>query len=140
MACTVTQADLGKLAASLDPEVAELYIASATSIVLGPTASQQAQYVAWLRCDVDPCQAIKLLAQHLIAADPKSGAGDKDVVSKSLRDASKTYANVSSTAGVFGDSVYGRMFALLLSKFELCQAARTSVPFSLYGGGCGCGS
>lgn len=137
MACTITQADLGALAEGLDPDVADLYIKTATEIVLGPTACQGEVQLKWLRCCVDPCRAIKLMAQHLIATDPESGAGEKDVLSERVGDVATTYANATSSAGIFGDSTYGRMFSLLLAQYERCQASRRTLPFAV-GGSCGC--
>lgn len=136
MACNITQADLGALAANLDSEVAEAFIATATSIVLGPEDCQAEKHLAWLNCCVDACTAIKLLAQHLIAADPTSGAGSKDVISKSLGDASVTYANVSSSSGLLTDTVYGRLLSMLLAQFEQCRGARSTFPLAV--GGCSC--
>jgi hypothetical protein len=137
MACTITQADLGPQFEDVAAGIAALFIDTATVIVLGPLACQADKYAAWLGCCVDPCMAIKLLAQHLIASDPDSGAGSADVTSERVGDVAVAYSSATSSSGAFGGTIYGRTFAMLLGKYEQCRAGRqhTGTAFS---GKCGC--
>lgn len=137
MACSITQADLGPVAEALTPEAAQFYIDAATVIVLGPVECQVENQLAWLGCCVDPCAAIKWLAGHMIAADPSSGSGSLQVVARRVGDVSRTYANASSSSGVFGGSFYGQQYAFLLAQFEICQGSRRTTG-TAYGGSCGC--
>lgn len=137
MACDITQDDLGPLAEGLDPDVAQFYIDQATIIVLGPLQCQPDTQTKWLACCVDPCQAIVLLAQHLIASDPSSGAGDLETTSERVGDVAVTYANASSSSGLFASTVYGRMYANLLAQYQRCRSAKRVFPRAV-GGLCGC--
>jgi hypothetical protein len=137
MACTITQDDLGPQFAAVDAEIAALFIEIATEIVLGPVECQAAKYLAWVTCCVSPCLAIKLLAQHLISSDPFNGAEGADVTSETVGDVSTSYGNATSTSGLYGSTVFGRMFSGLLAKFEVCRSRRQFTGIAVLGG-CGC--
>jgi len=142
MPCNITQADLGPAFADppVDPALALLIIEAATAIVLGPVgACQVTNENKWRCCCVDPCQAIKLLASHLLSTLPTSGATNKDVLSERVGDVSVTYGNATSTSGLFAGSIYGSRYALLLGQYETCSQRRNSLPFAVAGRrGCGC--
>ena len=142
MACDITQDDLGPAFADVDPDLAALFIETATSIVLGPTDCQAEDQLKWLNCCVDPCTAIKLLAQHLISTTPGSGGGagaTPEITSKRVGEISVSYASAGSSSGLFAGSKYGAMFSLLLGKYERCRASRRSLPFAVPPArGCSC--
>jgi hypothetical protein len=138
MACTITQADLGPLFADVDPALFASVLASVTAVVLGLGGVKEA---AWICCDLDPCEAVKLLTQHVLAMTPKAqgGAGLVIVTSEREGDVAASYGNADSTSGAYGGTVWGRMYATQLNAFELCQGERNSVPFAAGGGSGGCG-
>jgi hypothetical protein len=138
MTCSITQDDLGPAFADVDAELAELFIETATGLVLGVLACQAETEVKWSNCCLDACLAIKLLAQHLLVVTPNSGASESPAVtSKRVGEISVTYASASSSSGLYAGSPYGSMYAMLLGKFELCQNTRNTLPFAA-SGGCGC--
>lgn len=139
MPCDITQADLGPTFATVDAALADLWIETATEIILGPVGCQTETQVAWLRCCVDPCRAIVLMAQHLIASDPDSGAGDKEVTSERMGDVAVTYSNATSSSNVWSSTSYGRALSMMLAKYERCNATRRTMPIAVGGSqGCGC--
>jgi hypothetical protein len=141
MACTIKQADLGPSFADVDPDVAQLWIDTATEIVLGPTACQAETELAWRNCCVDPCRAIVLLAQHLLASDPDSGSGDKDVASERVADVAVTYVSAGPGSDVWQSTTYGRAYSAMLANYERCSQKRKTTPVAGGGRGvygCGC--
>jgi hypothetical protein len=139
MACTITQADLGPTFEDVDADLASLYIEIATTLVLGPEgACATANYAKWFACCVDPCMAIRLLASHLIASDPDSGAGSSEVTSESVGEISATYGSVTSSSGLFATTHWGRGYAKLLGAYEQCKATRRTFPVTAANGSCGC--
>lgn len=132
--CTITQADLGSAFADVASEDADAAILGATEFVLGPTADQVTALAAWSRCRLDPCRAILLLAKHMLAVSPNSGATEAGAVaSESIGGVSVSYSlgSADSTSGVFAGSLHGRLFAALLGKFEVCSARRRSFPIGV---------
>lgn len=135
MACTITQADLGPLFADADPDLVAAFIEQATAIVLGPVESQAAKEAAMKRCGVDPCNMIKLLAQHLLSVTPAAGAGTQTVASQSVGGVSVTFAHAASNSGLFAGSPYGTLFAYDLAQFEKCSKRRRTFPMGVGPGG-----
>ena len=139
MACTITQADLGAAFAAVDSEIADLAIETALVIVLGVAANQAVAYAKWIACGLDPCTAARLMASHILATTTGSGAEDKTITSERVGGIAVSYATAASASGLYAGSVYGSMYAMLLSKFEVCSNRRRSMPVSVVGGnGCGC--
>jgi hypothetical protein len=139
MSCTITQADLGPTFEDVDADLASLYIEIATTLVLGPEgACATANYAKWFACCVDPCMAIRLLASHLIASDPDSGAGSSEVASESVGEVSVTYGSATSSSGLFTSTLWGKGYAKLLGKYEQCKATRRTFPVTASNGSCGC--
>jgi len=140
MACTFNQADFGPPFSELDADIFEMFLETATTIVLGPLECQATTEAAWRRCCVDPCQAIKLLTKHLISSDDAIEDTDKDVLSERVGDVAVTYANISTSNNPFSDTTYGRAFGFLLQKYALCSSRRKRLPPAIPPiGGCGCG-
>ena len=137
MACTITQDDLGPQFADAVAEIVAMYIEDATIEVLGPSACQAEKYIAWLACCLDPCLAIRRLAQHMIASDADSGAGSGDVTSEAVGDVSASYATATTSSGAYGATPWGRSYAGMIAKFEVCRARRQFTGISVLGG-CGC--
>lgn len=135
MACTITQESLGPQFADVDAEIVAMYIEDATLTVLGPAECQGEKYLAWLACCLDPCLAIKRLAQHLIASDPVAGENLSENLSETVGDVSVTHGDVSGTGGIYGSTPWGRSFAGMLGKFERCSRTRKHTGFAV-GGRC----
>jgi hypothetical protein len=140
MTCTITQADLGAQFADVDPDMADMFIECAMEIVLGPEPLQAGTEALWIGCSLAPCRAVKLLAQHLLAVTPGTGAEDgKTITAERVGDVSVTYANADSNSGLFSGSPYGSMYALMLGKYETCRGRRRTAPIAFGGrGGCAC--
>lgn len=133
MACEITQADLGPLFADVPADVADDIIEAATEIVLGPAACQGVTYVKWVGCCVDPCRAIKLLAQHLLATIPNSGADGALLTSERVADVAVSYAGATSSDNIFAGSPYGLLYSNMLGRYEFCSTQRKGLPIA--GGG-----
>lgn len=132
MACSITQADLGPLFADVDATLAAQFIAQAVLIVLGPAAGQATKEAAMLQCGVDPCNMIKLLAQHLLTVTPGSGAESSSTVeSETVGRVSTSYGTATSSSGLFAGSTFGTMYTFQLAQFERCQSTRRSFPRSI---------
>jgi hypothetical protein len=132
MTCTITQDSLGPLFADVDADLAELFIAQAVLIVLGPAAGQATKELAYIGCGVDPCNMITLLAQHLLTVTPGAGAESGSTVeSETVGRVSVTYGTATSASGLFAGSPFGTLFAFELAKFEKCQARRRTLPRSI---------
>ena len=131
MTCTITQADLGPLFAAVDPLLADESIEQAVIVVLGDETGQAAAEAAYRACGVDPCNQIKLLAQHLLSSTPGTGVSGKKVTSERVGDVAVTYANSSTSTSAFGDTPYGALYQLGLSRFEKCRAKRRTLPFAV---------
>lgn len=139
MACDITQADLGPTFALVDPDLATLWIETATEVILGPVGCQSETHLKWIRCCVDPCRAIVLLAQHLLASDPDSGGGSLEVTSERMGDVAITYGNATSSSNVWSTTSYGRALSMMLARYERCRATRRTMPIAVGGSqGCGC--
>ena len=140
MACTITQADLGPAFAAVDADVADLFILTATEIVLGPAGACQVQTeAAWRGCCVDPCRAIVLLAQHLLSVTSGTGGGTSQILSKRVGDISITYANATANSGIWTGSPYGVAYSVMARRFDLCRSRRNTFPIAVGPrGGCGC--
>jgi hypothetical protein len=134
MACELEQAAFGPPFSEMDEDVFALYLSAAEGLLFGACGDKVT--AQWMKCCLNPCTALMWLTKHIIAVDPKSGAGSKDVVSKSVGDVSVTYANASSTATIWAGSPYGLLYASELSKFERCKAKRRHGPIAARGGGC----
>lgn len=136
MACEITQESLGPQFADVDAEIAAMYIEDATAEVLGPAACQGEKYLAWLACCLDPCLAIRRLAQHYIASDPVAGEELGEATSEAVGDVSESKADVSGNAGIYGGTPWGRSFAAMLGKFERCSRSRKHTGFAVAGRCC----
>jgi len=137
MPCTITQASLGAAFADVDPDQALIWIATATSIVLGAPACQAETEAKWsTMCCLDVCAAITLLAQHMIAVTPGSGGEAQLVASEKVGQVAASYVAAASSANLFEGSIYGRMYSVLLGQFESCQSTRRFMPGAI-GGSCG---
>lgn len=129
MACTITQDDLGPLFEDVSAELAAAFIAQAVLIVLGPEAGQAVKESAYTNCGVDPCNMIVLLAQHLLTVTPGAGAESSSTVeSETVGRVTVSYGTATSASGMFAGSSFGTLYALLLSRFERCQAKRRTFP------------
>lgn len=128
MACSITQADLGPLFASLDADLVAWFIEQATGVVLGPSESHVAMKSVYKACGVDPCLMIKLLAQHMISVTPGSGGSGGTVQSERVADVSVSYATGNSSSSIYGGSPFGLAYAQQLAKFEKCRAGRNTIP------------
>jgi hypothetical protein len=124
MACEITQESLGPAFADVDEDLVAQAIEDATIIVLGPAQCQAEKFAAWLGCCLDPCLAIKKLAQHILASDPASGAENMVKTSESVGDVSVAYASADSGSGLYKSTPYGLMFSGMLAKFERCGSVR----------------
>ncbi len=131
MTCTITQDSLGPMFEDVAAELAALFIAQATIIVLG-AAGQAAKEAAYIGCGVDPCNMIVLLTQHLLTVTPGAGAESGSTVeSQTVGRVSVSYGTATSASGLFAGSAFGTMYQFELAKFEKCQSRRRTLPRSI---------
>jgi hypothetical protein len=136
MACDVNLDDLPQFEDVPDP-VKLAVIDIATNLVLGPADCHTKNEALWTCACLDPCLAIKMLAAHILSVDPDIGTGSATVVSERVGDVSATYANTSSSAGSWGDSIYGRLYSSLAARFAAFMGGRKTLPLGI-GGVTGC--
>ena len=126
MACTIIQSDLGPAFADVDPDLVQVWIDIATSIVSGADGTGQ---TLWANCNVDPCVAIKLLASHAIATDPTSGVNGYAVASESVADVSTSYQAAGSSSDLWSSTPWGRGYSQMLRQYEICRSKRKHIGF-----------
>lgn len=131
MTCTITQADLGKKFEDVDADVAAEFIALAVETVLGAPQFKGQTYAAWIKCKLDPCGAIRLLAQHLLAEDPDTDVDAVATTSESIGGVSVSASTAATINSPYGGTTYGRLYAARLAAFTNCQARRRSAPFGV---------
>jgi hypothetical protein len=126
MTCTITQADLGKKFADVDPDVVDDWITMATEQVYAI-----ASHRAWKACGIDPCGAIKLLARHLLSLDPDTDVDASQNTSASIGGVSVSTANNESLSGLYTGTPYGRLLAAKIGLLRKCQSRRRHLPFAV---------
>jgi hypothetical protein len=136
MACDANLDDLPQFD-DVPDAVKQVVIDIATDIVLGPTECHTKNEALWKCACLNACVAIKMLAAHILSVDPDIGTGSVTVVSERVGDVSATYANTSSSAGSWGDSIYGRLYSSLAARFAKFMGGRKTLPLGI-GGAFGC--
>lgn len=134
--CDVTLDDLPQFD-GVPAGVKDVIIGIATTIVLGPTECNAANYAKWKCACQDPCNAIKMLAAHILSVDPDIGIGSQSVKSERVGDVSASYADPSSAAGMWGDSIYGRLYVTAATQVRAKSSTRSTFPLGV-GGFAGC--
>lgn len=139
MACTIELADLGPAFAEVDEALFAMWLEGATAIVLGVASSRDAVQARLVACDIDACEAIKAVTQHLIASTPGSGAEAKLVTASRVGAIARNYAAKGASSGLWRGTSYGILAQTWMHRIERCLKARRTVGglFST-GGGCCC--
>jgi hypothetical protein len=128
MPCTIALADLGPAFAEVDEDAFDLWLESATAIVLGEAATRPAREARLVARGIDVCEAIKAVARHLIAAEAANGIEAGLLSSQRVGAIAETYAVATPKSPLWSGSTYGPLANLWMIRINRVLASRNTLP------------